>query len=87
MVVNMTAGNMDGFNVGEPWGAKAVADKVGFTFLGTQDLWKNHPEKALVVNGKFAEARRRRPQKSDESDSRASQFIDDKKNNQGSRRR
>jgi nitrate/nitrite transport system substrate-binding protein len=86
MVVNMTAGNMDGFNVGEPWGAKAVADKVGFTFLGTQDLWKNHPEKALVVNGKFAEARRGDLKKVMKAILEASQFIDDKKNNQGSRR-
>ena len=80
MVANMTAGNMDGFNVGEPWGAKAVADNVGFTFIATQDLWKDHPEKALVVNGKFAEERRDDLKKMMMAVLEASQFIDDMKN-------
>jgi nitrate/nitrite transport system substrate-binding protein len=31
MVANMRVGNMDGFCVGEPWGARAIADKIGFT--------------------------------------------------------
>ena len=82
MVANMTAGNMDGFNVGEPWGGKAVADNVGFTFVATQDLWKDHPEKALVVNGKFAEERRDDLKKVMMAMIEASQYIDDKKNNQ-----
>ncbi|RYX84454.1 nitrate ABC transporter substrate-binding protein [bacterium] len=80
MVANMTAGNMDGYNVGEPWGAKAVADKVGFTFIATQDLWKDHPEKALVVNGKFADERRDDLKKMMTAILEASQFIDDMKN-------
>ncbi len=54
MVANMTAGAMDGFCVGEPWNAVAVAQGVGFTHLTTQDLWLHHPEKALVVNEAFA---------------------------------
>jgi nitrate/nitrite transport system substrate-binding protein len=58
MVANMEAGNMDGYNVGEPWGGVAVARDVGFTFVATQTLWKHHPEKALVVNGRFASERR-----------------------------
>ncbi len=82
MVANMTAGNMDGFNVGEPWGGKAVADNIGFTFIATQDLWKNHPEKALVVNGKFAEARKNDLKNVMKAILEASQYIDDKKNNQ-----
>ncbi len=81
MVANMTAGNMDGFNVGEPWGGKAVADGVGFTFVATQDLWKNHPEKALVVNGDFAEKRRDDLKKVMMAMLEASQYIDDKTNN------
>jgi nitrate/nitrite transport system substrate-binding protein len=57
MVANMTAGNMRGFCVGEPWNAVAVSDGVGFTHLTTQDLWEHHPEKALVVGKRFAEQR------------------------------
>ena len=58
MVANMKVGNMDGFNVGEPWVGVAVKDGVGFTWMATQDMWLNHPEKALGVNKEFAEKRR-----------------------------
>ena len=58
MVANMEVGNMDGFNVGEPWGGVAAQRGIGFTFIATQTLWKNHPEKALVVNSRFASERR-----------------------------
>ena len=54
MVANMTAGAMSGFCVGEPWNAKAVNDGVGFTFLTTQDIWQDHPEKALVVGQRLS---------------------------------
>ncbi len=54
MVANMKVGTMDGYCVGEPWNAVAVQQDVGFTHLATQDLWKDHPEKALVVNEGFA---------------------------------
>ena len=54
MVQNMTVGNVKGFCVGEPWNATAVTNGIGFTTLATQDLWLNHPEKALVANEKFA---------------------------------
>ena len=57
MVANMKAGNMDGFCVGEPWGGVAVEQDIGFTHISTQDLWKHHPEKALVFNKEFAEKR------------------------------
>jgi nitrate/nitrite transport system substrate-binding protein len=58
MVANMKVGNMDGYCVGEPWGGVAVKQGIGFTQIATQDIWKNHPEKALVVNKKFSEDRR-----------------------------
>src|SRR6266511_4328509 len=57
MVANMKVGKMDGLCVGEPWNAKAVADGIGFTAINTQDMWNNHPEKALVVNPAFAASR------------------------------
>lgn len=58
MVANMKVGNMDGYCVGEPWNGVAVRQEIGFTEISTQDIWKHHPEKALVLNKKFTEARR-----------------------------
>jgi nitrate/nitrite transport system substrate-binding protein len=54
MVANMKVGNMDGYCVGEPWGGVAVKQGIGFTQVATQDIWKDHPEKALVVNKDFS---------------------------------
>jgi nitrate/nitrite transport system substrate-binding protein len=55
MVANMRIGNMDGYCVGEPWGHRAVADGIGITAVTTQDIWKDHPEKALGTTGEFAQ--------------------------------
>jgi nitrate/nitrite transport system substrate-binding protein len=54
MVANMKVGNMDGYCVGEPWGGVAVKQGIGFTQIASQDIWKDHPEKALVVNSEFS---------------------------------
>jgi nitrate/nitrite transport system substrate-binding protein len=58
MVANMKVDNMDGFCVGEPWNGVAVKEGIGFTHVASQDIWKNHPEKALVVNEAFAGAKK-----------------------------
>jgi nitrate/nitrite transport system substrate-binding protein len=58
MVSNMKVGNMQGYSVGEPWNGKAVADTIGFTHVASQDIWKNHTEKALVVNKAFSEVKK-----------------------------
>lgn len=55
MFTNMQAGAMDGFCVGEPWNAKSVAEKIGFTAINTQDMWKDHPEKVFGMRADFAE--------------------------------
>jgi ABC-type nitrate/sulfonate/bicarbonate transport systems, periplasmic components len=55
MVANMKVGKMDGFCVGEPWNARAIADKIGYTAITTQQLWRDHPEKVLVFTEEFAE--------------------------------
>ena len=55
MVANMKVGKMDGFCVGEPWNARAIADKIGFTSVTTQDMWKDHPEKVCAFTAEFAE--------------------------------
>jgi nitrate/nitrite transport system substrate-binding protein len=54
MVANMKVGKMDGFCVGEPWNARAIADRIGFTAITTQQLWKDHPEKVLGFTEEFA---------------------------------
>lgn len=58
MVANMRVDNMEGFCVGEPWNGVAATQGIGFTHIASQDIWKNHPEKALVVNKSFAESDR-----------------------------
>ena len=55
MVANMRIGKMDGFCVGEPWNARAIADKIGFTSVSTQDIWKDHPEKVCAFLAEFAD--------------------------------
>jgi nitrate/nitrite transport system substrate-binding protein len=54
MVTNMKIGKMDGFCVGEPWGARAVADGSGYTAITTQEIWKDHPEKVCAFTADFA---------------------------------
>ncbi len=55
MVANMRVGNMDGFCVSEPWHVRAIADKIGFTAITTQDIWKDHPDKVLGCTAEFAQ--------------------------------
>lgn len=54
MVANMKVGQMDGFCVGEPWNARAIADEIGFTGITTQAIWKDHPEKVCAFTEEFA---------------------------------
>lgn len=58
MVANMKVDNMEGYCVGEPWNGVAAQQNIGFTHIASQDIWKNHPEKALVVNPAFADGHR-----------------------------
>jgi nitrate/nitrite transport system substrate-binding protein len=53
MVANMRIGNMDGYCVGEPWNARAIYDKLGFTVATSQDIWVDHPEKVLGTTADF----------------------------------
>jgi nitrate/nitrite transport system substrate-binding protein len=55
MVANMRVGNMDGYCVGEPWGARAIVDKIGFTGITSQDIWKDHPEKVLGTTAEWVQ--------------------------------
>jgi len=55
MVANMKIGKMDGFCVGEPWNARAIADGSGYTSISTEDMWRDHPEKVCAFTEEFAE--------------------------------
>jgi nitrate/nitrite transport system substrate-binding protein len=80
MVANMKVGNMQGFSVGEPWNGKAVADTVGFTHVASQDIWKNHTEKALVVNKTFSETKKENLKKVMKAIMEAQKWLDDPAN-------
>lgn len=80
MVANMKVGNMDGFCVGEPWNQVAVKQGIGFTHLATQDIWKHHPEKALVLNKAFSVNKRDDLKKVMKAILEASVWLDDMKN-------
>ncbi len=54
MVLNLQAGNIDGFSAGEPWNGLAAQRGAGWTFMTSQDIWPDHPEKALVTSLDFA---------------------------------
>ena len=58
MVLNLQNGSIDGFCAGEPWPALAATRGAGWTFLASQDIWPDHPEKALVVSPEFLSERR-----------------------------
>ncbi|SEI49197.1 CmpA/NrtA family ABC transporter substrate-binding protein [Pseudomonas sp. NFR16] len=55
MVEHLQAGRIDGFCVGEPWGAKAVSQNLGFTLATTQAIWPDHPEKVLGCSLEFVQ--------------------------------
>jgi nitrate/nitrite transport system substrate-binding protein len=55
MVSNMKIGKMDGYCVGDPWHARAIQDKVGYTSILTEDIWTNHPEKVCAFTAEFAD--------------------------------
>lgn len=55
MVANMRVDKMDGYCVGEPWNARAIHDKIGFTAATSQDIWTDHPEKVLGTTLDFVQ--------------------------------
>lgn len=55
MVAHLQAGRIDGFCAGEPWGAHAIDQGMGFTLATSQALWPDHPEKVLGCTREFVE--------------------------------
>ncbi|HEY8933480.1 MAG TPA: CmpA/NrtA family ABC transporter substrate-binding protein [Rariglobus sp.] len=80
MVSNMKIGKMDGFCVGEPWGARAIADKIGYTSVTTQDMWKDHPEKVCAFTEEFANKNPKTVKAVLKALHEASVWLDDMKN-------
>jgi nitrate/nitrite transport system substrate-binding protein len=76
MVANMKVGKMDGFCVGEPWNARAIADGIGFTAITTQQMWRDHPEKVFVFTEEFAARNPRTVKAAVRAIVEASQWID-----------
>ncbi len=56
MVTQLAAGRIDGYCVGEPWNARALALGIGVTAARSKDIWNRHPEKVLGVTQAWAEA-------------------------------
>jgi nitrate/nitrite transport system substrate-binding protein len=55
MVAALADGTIDGYCVGEPWGAHAAHLGCGHTIVRTYDVWNNAPEKVLGVTREWAE--------------------------------
>ncbi|WP_156802219.1 CmpA/NrtA family ABC transporter substrate-binding protein [Leeia oryzae] len=55
MTDNLRAGHMHGFCAGDPWHARAIHDKVGFTVATSQDIWPDHPDKVLGTTRAFVQ--------------------------------
>ena len=75
-VANMKVGKRDGFCVGEPWNARAIADGIGFTAITTQQLWRDHPEKVLAFTEEFAARNPKTVRSTMRAVIEASQWID-----------
>jgi nitrate/nitrite transport system substrate-binding protein len=82
MVANMKVDKMDGFCVGEPWGARAIADDIGYTAITTQEIWKDHPEKVCAFTEEFAEKNPKTVKAVLKALYEASLWLDDLKNRQ-----
>jgi nitrate/nitrite transport system substrate-binding protein len=80
MVANMKVGKMDGFCVGEPWNARAIADGIGYTAITTQQLWKDHPEKVCAFREDFADKNPKTVKAILKALHEASVWLDDMKN-------
>jgi ABC-type nitrate/sulfonate/bicarbonate transport system substrate-binding protein len=55
MFMNLKAGNLDGFCVGEPWNSVAVESGEGWCPTVSAHIAPGHPEKVLMVRRDFTE--------------------------------
>jgi len=54
MVVDLKAGTIDGFCVGDPWNLRAEREGVGSTIASDIDIWRGHVGKILGVREEWA---------------------------------
>lgn len=54
MIVDLQAGTIDGYCVGEPWNIRAAMEGVGFTIATDLEIWPGHPGKVLGVREDWA---------------------------------
>ncbi len=54
MASNLKSGTIDGYCVGEPWNARAVAEGQGVVLATDNDIWPGHIEKVLGVTEAWA---------------------------------
>lgn len=55
MLAELSAGRIDGFCVGAPWGEAAARNGVGELIVGKHQIWSNSPEKVLGVTLDWAQ--------------------------------
>jgi nitrate/nitrite transport system substrate-binding protein len=54
MVAGLRRETLDGLCVGEPWNTVAVEERIGFTAITSQEIWRDHPEKVCAFTEAFA---------------------------------
>jgi ABC-type nitrate/sulfonate/bicarbonate transport system substrate-binding protein len=55
---HLKAGHIDGYCVGEPWNSEAILAGTGWCPVTSSDLSHGHPEKVLLVSGRFMRERK-----------------------------
>ncbi|MCM1983918.1 ABC transporter ATP-binding/substrate-binding protein [Lyngbya confervoides] len=56
MLVDLKAGTIDGFCVGDPWNLRAELEGIGGVIASDLEVWPNHPGKVLGVREDWANA-------------------------------
>lgn len=82
MVAGLREHAVDGFCAGEPWNARAVFDRVGFTVATSQDVWPDHPEKILGCTADFVDRHPHAARALVMSVLEASRFLDERADRQ-----
>jgi ABC-type nitrate/sulfonate/bicarbonate transport system substrate-binding protein len=55
---HLKAGHIDGYCVGEPWNSESILAGTGWCPATSADLSHGHPEKVLIVSGRFLQERK-----------------------------
>lgn len=55
---HLRAGHIDGYCVGEPWNSESILSGIGWCPATSSELSHGHPEKVLLLSGKFLRERK-----------------------------